>query len=798
MRTIFWIIFSAVVCLTHVQQAVAVSPSVCQQCLQSSECNPPDCFCCRDELNLTNVSLSQIPQIVFFTFDDAVTEQVSGFYHQLFHESRKNPNGCPVSMTLFISHDNTKYRLVSEFYRKGMEIASHSVTHSTMNGTNFFQEAKTQKENLAKLANVPVKEITGWRSPFLKPTGDLQPDSLKKLGYTYDATLTFSKRSFQEKPPGPFTLDFGYPYECQVKPCPKHKHPGFWEVPVVSLLDYKQAYDCVYVDGCMNAPPDEDTAYQFLWKNFHNYYTTTRMPFGINMHPSWFFYPDRLKAMDRFIKKLVSLNDVYIISANRMLEWLKRPTPLQDLHSFAPWACDGSEKTFQTGPRLVKTNLPPPPPRSFISWTNNPGVTNYTPAPQPAIKHTLTKTRLFTPSIHNNESSRLIPTHQRNNLFTLDLSDNKRQPPQQNSNRWQQRQSIYKKVPSRDSIVRMRTRRPDMRTRLPEVPPPIIPRISQQDRLDQHEELMRRRQLIEEQNRQKKIIEQRQIQQRHQQLLEQQRQQEIVEKQRQDSLRKQNENGNKPRILWKPSSISVEAAQEAARPANSRRNWKPKIHQETVKVWPLIGQSFINQQNRRQDRRQDRRPDRQRVSRNRQRERFNTRNIVPDIQVTTKSRFAEVTAAPVPTPRRNINRFTESPRHQWYTDMRSRFGQLTNGPRFSRGGSNRRPGFVDTTPRPHSSGNSLPRQNRIQTQDVIRQQQTRERMSRRLPNPVSNNLNNDLNRDISSLPVRERTLNDIPTPSRSIYNRNRNVLHPTVAQQLAWNSFIRQMLGPHR
>ncbi|XP_045156451.2 uncharacterized protein LOC123522967 [Mercenaria mercenaria] len=798
-----WTILSVLLCLTDLACVISKSPSACQQCLQSSKCQPPDCFCCRDELKIPNMTLSQIPQIVFFTFDDAVTDQVSGFYNQLFHRSRKNPNGCPISMTLFISHDNTKYRLVAEFYRKGMEIASHSVTHNTMNGTNFFQEAKAQKENLAKLADIPVHEITGWRSPFLKPTGDLQPDALKKLGYNYDATLTFSKRSFREKPPGPFTLDFGYPYECQVKPCPKHKHPGFWEVPVVSLLDYKQAYDCVYVDGCMNAPPDEDTAYQFLWENFHNYYTTTRMPFGINMHPSWFFYPDRLKAMDRFIQKLASLNDVYIISANRMLEWLKRPTPLQDLHSFTPWACDGSEKSFQTGPRLVKTNLPPPPPpRSFISWTNSPPVTNYTPAP-PARRRTVTKMRLFTPAFHKNESTRFNPTQERKNLFTLDLSNTRRrQPfPQRNTN-WRQRQALNSNLVPRSPVVRLRTRRPEMRTRLPDIPPPIIPRLTQQERLDQHEKHMTRRRLLEEQKRQKEIVEQRQIQQRHQELLEQQRQQELAEKQRHEAMRQQNENTNQPRILWKPSAISADASQDSARPANNRRTWKPKIHQETVKVWPLLGQSFAGSQNRIQDR--------PRASRNRQRDRFNTRQfIVPDIQRSTNARFAEVTPSAVPAPRRNINRFTESPRHVWYADMRSRFGPITNGPRFSRGGSNRRPGFVGTTPRPRNSGSSSQRQRRIQPQELsndsvirrrereerIRQQQSRDRRGRRLTNTLTNSISNDLNRDIPSLTIRDRTVNDIPPPSRSIYTRN--LLHPTVAQQLAWNSFIRQMLGPH-
>lgn len=778
---------------------LTIMPSTCTECLQSASCQPPNCFCCREELRLPNISLSQIPQIVFFTFDDAVTPQASGFYYQLFHESRKNPNKCPITMTLFISHENTKYGLVTEFHRKGMEIASHSVTHSTMNGSNFFEEAKSQKENLAKLAQIPIDEITGWRSPFLKPAGDLQPDALKKLGYTYDATLTFSKRSFREKPPGPFTLDFGYPYECQVKPCPQHKHPGFWEVPVVSLLDYKQAYDCVYVDGCMNAPPNEDAAYQFLWDNFHNYYTTTRMPFGINMHPSWFYYPDRLNAMDRFIQKLVSLNDVYIVSANRMLEWLKRPTPLQDLHSFAPWACDGSEKSFDSGPRFVKkTHLPPPPPRSFISWTNNPPVPNFTPAP-PASQQSITQTKLFTPpDMYSNESTRFIPNPNvpRNHLFTLDLTQNGVQQNQRQQSDWSPRQTSPPQLISIDPNLRVRIRRPDH-------PPPIVPpaiRLSQQERLDQHEEQMRQRRIYEENKRAQEILEQRRQQQLHQELLEQQRQQELAEQQRLQALRQQQAvtRAAQQRVLWEPAAFAPDSVHESSR-SNENRQQPTRIHQETIKLWPHLSQIF-------------RVPDQHTIDPQNnvnsvQRERFDVRQVIPEqnVIVKTNTGSVDVTPAPVQSITRNVHLHTESPRHTWHSDMRSRFGPMTNGPIFTRGGSNRRPGFVPTTPPPPVSSDPrhLPRMrqshvivsndtlNQIRERDERIRQQIIDSRRRR----VNIDVNSRMNNDVINIESRERTPGEIPPPSMGIYPRN--VLHPSVAQQLAWNSFIRQMLGAH-
>ena len=200
-------------------------PATCIKCRKSHMCNPPECFCCRDEMPLEK---HKIPQMVFFTFDDAVTPQVAGYYKELFDSKRKNPNGCPISMTLFISHSNTVYRLVREFYDKGMEIASHSVTHSHPNPETFLREAKKQRENLAKKTNIPEKDIVGWRSPFLEPLGDTQPAVLKQLGYAYDATLTVTKKSNTDKAVIPFTLDYGWPYDCKIKSCPTKSHKGFW------------------------------------------------------------------------------------------------------------------------------------------------------------------------------------------------------------------------------------------------------------------------------------------------------------------------------------------------------------------------------------------------------------------------------------------------------------------------------------------------------------------------------------------------------------------------------------------
>ncbi|OWF54209.1 uncharacterized protein LOC110445427 [Mizuhopecten yessoensis] len=344
---------------TLMNAVISLNPQTCRECVSRNTCHPPACSCCND--NMPILSRNNTPQMVFFTFDDAITPTVANFYRELFDSNRTNPNGCPIKMTLFVSHANTVYSLVREFYRKGMEIGAHSVSHGHMNERTFKSEAKLQKENIARMAGVPMSEIKGWRSPFLEPVGDTQPKSLNELDYTYDATLTITKKGLK-KPPIPFTLDYGWPYDCKIKPCPMSAHNGFWEVPVISVMDHLERFDCVYVDGCHTPPPNEETAFKFLWNNFNTYYSGNRAPFGMNMHASWFYYPDRLRAMDRFIKVLSNLPDVYLVSVSQVIDWLKTPTALSDIHHFKPWGCKNPKKTshhhrrFHAEPPRVKTS----------------------------------------------------------------------------------------------------------------------------------------------------------------------------------------------------------------------------------------------------------------------------------------------------------------------------------------------------------------------------------------------------------------------------------------------------------
>jgi hypothetical protein len=83
-----------------------------------------------------------IPQMVYFAFDDDVNLKYSGYYFNLFGSNRNNPNNCPMTFTLFTINKGTDYSFVEYFYQQGHEIASHGVNNiPTSSKTLVLSEA---------------------------------------------------------------------------------------------------------------------------------------------------------------------------------------------------------------------------------------------------------------------------------------------------------------------------------------------------------------------------------------------------------------------------------------------------------------------------------------------------------------------------------------------------------------------------------------------------------------------------------------------------------------------------------
>ena len=94
---------------------------------RADECVLPDCFCGGKRIP-GDLPAAQVPQIVLLTFDDSVNDLNKDLYRDLFEKGRKNPNGCPISATFYVSHEWTDYSQVQNLAADGHEIASHSVS----------------------------------------------------------------------------------------------------------------------------------------------------------------------------------------------------------------------------------------------------------------------------------------------------------------------------------------------------------------------------------------------------------------------------------------------------------------------------------------------------------------------------------------------------------------------------------------------------------------------------------------------------------------------------------------------
>lgn len=95
----------------------------------TSQCVLPDCFCSEDGTVIPgDLPARDVPQMITITFDDAINNNNIELYKEIFNGNRKNPNGCDIKATFFVSHKYTNYSAVHETHRKGHEIAVHSIT----------------------------------------------------------------------------------------------------------------------------------------------------------------------------------------------------------------------------------------------------------------------------------------------------------------------------------------------------------------------------------------------------------------------------------------------------------------------------------------------------------------------------------------------------------------------------------------------------------------------------------------------------------------------------------------------
>ncbi|XP_011686448.1 PREDICTED: uncharacterized protein LOC105449142 [Wasmannia auropunctata] len=343
-------------------------------------CLLPDCSCGGADIPGDYLP-EEIPQIVLLTFDDSVNDLNKGLYADLFEKGRKNPNGCPISATFYVSHEWTDYSQVQNLYASGHEIASHTVSHSfgeQFSARKWAREVAGQREILAAYGGVKLEDVRGMRAPFLSVGGNNMFKMLWDTNFTYDSSMPI----YENRPPSwPYTLDYKLFHDCMIPPCPTRSYPGLWEVPMVMWQDLNGGR-CSMGDACSN-PPTPDGVYKMLIKNFERHYTTNRSPFGLFYHAAWFTQPHHKEGFLSFLDTIVAMDDVWIITNWQAIQWIRNPTPLALLHTFEPFGCHYPDRPkrcnnakvcnlwHKSGVRYMKTCQACP---DIYPWTGKTGI----------------------------------------------------------------------------------------------------------------------------------------------------------------------------------------------------------------------------------------------------------------------------------------------------------------------------------------------------------------------------------------------------------------------------------------
>ena len=198
-------------------------------------CNPdicklPDCFCSGTEIP-GNLPASSIPQIVFISFDGAFNndlydpDDLKDFFNDDGLKTLKNPNGCNISVTFFLSHFYTNYCAVQDLYSQRHEIAVNSISRRLpkswwANATvkEQTQEIGGMRRLLQKMAHVKAEDVKGYRAPYMQVGGNTEFKVLKDLGFLYESSMP--TRNFIDQPLWPYTLDYRSTQGCEIQPCP--------------------------------------------------------------------------------------------------------------------------------------------------------------------------------------------------------------------------------------------------------------------------------------------------------------------------------------------------------------------------------------------------------------------------------------------------------------------------------------------------------------------------------------------------------------------------------------------------
>ncbi|XP_068632474.1 chitin deacetylase 1 [Battus philenor] len=308
-----------------------------------AECQLPYCFCSKDGTIIPGgLEPQNTPQIIMLTFDGAVNLNNYDLYRKVFNGKIRNPNGCPIRGTFFLSHEYSNYVMVQSLAHDGHEIATGTISQQQGLQDKGYEEWAGEmigmREILKKFANISRTEIVGARAPFLKPGRNTQFKVLEDFGYIYDSSVGVPPLPI---PVWPYTLDYKIAHECKSGTCPTKSFPGLWEVPFnAHYVESFEGGHCPYLDQCVLHNHDSDEVLEWLQEDFNRHYEQNRAPYMMPFHTNWFQIKELEHGLHKFLRWAADLNDVWFVTVTQALTWITDPKPAKALNNYEPWRCD--------------------------------------------------------------------------------------------------------------------------------------------------------------------------------------------------------------------------------------------------------------------------------------------------------------------------------------------------------------------------------------------------------------------------------------------------------------------------
>ncbi|KAI1320725.1 hypothetical protein EDD11_010259 [Mortierella claussenii] len=261
-----------------------------------------------------------VPQFFTLTFDDAVQAPTVPVASALM-SPHFNPNGCPIKATWFAQTIYSDYSLIQQWYAAGNEVADHTMNHI---GTPPAEEVVGNRKAINAFSGIPFAKLNGFRAPFLNYS-DGTFNILGQENFLYDSsTAAVPTDAFW-----PYTLDHGLANDCWNGICDKPiSIPGMWEIPMHAIMDSDLATATAHaMDVQLDAPAD--TVATWLRNNFNRHYNGNRAPFGIYLHPV--HVGSATQLYNDFFAFASAHPDVWFVTNQQLLEWMKNPVPASQL-----------------------------------------------------------------------------------------------------------------------------------------------------------------------------------------------------------------------------------------------------------------------------------------------------------------------------------------------------------------------------------------------------------------------------------------------------------------------------------